>query len=311
MFRARKMVFIPLACAGLAAAVNGVVAPGFGLGLWGLPELGVEGMALATFCSITAAGLLGLGMAVAKGILCRQSFTPWRWEKRAFSYLVKVSGPAGGMQVFWQTGYLVLFAVTASLPHDSINALAGMTAGMRVESIIFLPAIAFNMTASMLVGHCLGAGDAAEAKRVAWRIVKTGCIVMSIGSLCLWPFVGHIANFVSPDPAPQGHVMDYLKYNLLGTPFSVISMIMGGIFTGAGAALYTMAVFSSAIWLVRLPLAWVLGHFIVGEAWGVFLAMFVSQMVQCTVILYIFHRKDWTRFAMTAKRMKTVAQKSS
>jgi MATE family multidrug resistance protein len=205
----------------------------------------------------------------------------------------------------------VLFAVTASLPRDSVNALAGMTAGMRVESIIFLPAIAFNMTSSMLVGHCLGAGDRDEAKRVAWRIIRIGCLVMSLGALCLWPFVGRIAAFVAPDPGAQGHAIDYLKYNLLGTPFSVTSMILGGTLTGAGAALYTFVVFSSAIWLVRLPLAWLLGHVLIGESWGVFMAMLASQAVQSSVILYVFHRKDWARFAMTAKRMKTAERKKT
>ena len=310
MFRARRMVFIPLGSAMLACAVNAVTATGFGLGWWGFPDLGVEGMALATFCSVTVAGFFSLAMAVKRGILRRAAFAPWRWEKRAMAYLIRVAAPAGGLSIFWQTGYLVLFAVAASLPRDSVNALAGMTAGMRVESIIFLPAIAFNMTASMLVGHSLGAGDKVEAKRVAGRIVLLGSVIMSVGALCLWPFVPRIAAFVAPDPGAQVHAIEYLKYNLLGTPFSVVSMTLGGVLSGAGAALYSFVVFSSAIWLVRLPLAWLFGHVVIGESWGVFLAMFISQVVQSLVILYVFRRKDWARFAMTAKRMKTVARKT-
>ena len=45
-----------------------------------------------------------------------------------------------------------------------VSALAGMTAGIRIESLLFLPGFAFNMTASILVGHELGAGRPDEAK---------------------------------------------------------------------------------------------------------------------------------------------------
>ncbi len=304
MFRARSMVFIPLGAAAVACLVNVLLATGLGLGLWGFPHLGVEGMAVSTFCSVTAAGLFNIYKAIRLGIIDRQAFGPWSWEKKALVYLFKVAAPAGGSQIFWQLGYLVLFGVTASLPHDPVNALAGMNAGMRVESILFLPAIAFSMTASMLVGQLLGAGDKKEAARVAWRIIVTGCLAMSLGALCLWPFAEGIAAFIAPDPQARLHALSYLRYNLLGTPFSVISMILSGILTGAGATVYSLAVFSSAVWLVRLPLAYLFGHIIWQDATGVFFAMFVSQAVQASLILFVFRRCDWARFAMTARRAK-------
>ena len=81
-------------------------------------------------------------------------------------------------------------------------------------------------------------------------------------------------------------------------------MILSGILTGAGATVYSLAVFSSAVWLVRLPLAYLFGHIIWQDATGVFFAMFVSQAVQASLILFVFRRCDWARFAMTARRAK-------
>lgn len=306
MFRARRMVFIPLAASLLACAVNFVTATGFGLGWWGLPAYGIEGMALATFCSVTAAALYNLFMAFRKDILNRRAFAPWRWERKAFGYLLKVALPSGGSQLLWQLGYLVLFGVVGSLPYDSINALAGMTAGMRIESIVFLPAFALNMTSAMLVGHCLGAGDRDEARRISWRIVTVGCLAMSTAALCLWPFVGRIAVFISPDAGAQAYVVEYLRFNLLSTPFSVGNLVFSGAMAGAGATLYPLVISGASIWLVRLPLAWFIGHYLGGGPWGVFLAMFISQMVQAIAMLFTFQRRDWAGFAMTAGRMKTV-----
>lgn len=73
------------------------------------------------------------------------------------------------MQFLWQLGYLVLFGIVAALP-DSVSALAGLTAGMRIESILFMPAIAFNATASIMVGNALGAGKKRTPKKLGLQL---------------------------------------------------------------------------------------------------------------------------------------------
>ena len=298
MFRARKSVYIPLFTAGMAFVINAFASTGFGLGYWGLPALGARGIAYATLVSITSMALCNLAVLVRQGFLTKKAFAPLKWEKKALPYLAKVALPAGAMQFSWQLGYMVLFAVVASLPFGSVDALAGMAAGMRVESVLFLPAVAFSMTGSMLVGHCLGAGNKAEAKRVGWRLILAGAGSMTLAAIALWPFLKNLAAFIAPDAGAQADALVYLRYNLLATPFSVISMCLGGIFTGAGAAVYTFFVFGTAIWLVRLPLAYIFGHILWQSADGVFLGMFISQAFQASIILYLFQTRDWARFAM-------------
>lgn len=302
MFRAGKSVYIPLFSAAMAFVLNVFASTGFGLGWWNLPSFGARGIAYATLLSVTAMAFFNLIVLVRRGILNKKSFAPWKWEKRALPYLVKVALPAGGMQLSWQLGSLVLFAVVASLPRDSINALAGMAAGMRVESILFLPAFAFNMTAAMLTGHCLGAGNPEEARRVGWRLLLYGAGGMSVAALVLWPFLKDVAAFIAPDPGAREHALIYLRYNLLATPCSVTSMCLGGIMAGAGATVYTLVVFGMAVWAVRLPLAIALGHYFGLSSDGVFLAMLVSQVFQACAMLYIFQTRDWAGFAMIRRR---------
>lgn len=298
MFRARKMVLIPLGCMMIVSLVNTVADFGLGLGWWGFPQMGYAGVAWATFYSITAGALFNMVMLVRKGLLRRDSGAPWRWARCAAPYLIKVALPAGGMQIMWQTGYLVLFAITGSLPAGSIDALAGMTAGMRIESLLFLPAFAFNMTASILVGHFLGAGRKAEAKRVGLRLLLMACGSLTVVAVFMWPFVPEICAFLSPQPAVQAQAAVYLKYNLVSIPFTVASMTLGGIMTGAGATLYTFIVYSSATWLVRLPVAYVMGHHVWGNSEGVFVAMLISQIFQSGTMLWLFWYHDWSRFSM-------------
>lgn len=298
MFRARQWVYVPLFSAAGAVLINAAASTGFGLGWWGLPDLGARGIAWATFASVSAMALLNFAVLVKRGVIAKDSFAPWKWEKKALPYLVKVALPTGGMQFSWQLGSLALLAIVASLPHGNVDALAGVAAGMRVESMLFLPAFAFNMTASILVGHCLGAGNKQEAKRVGWRLITFGAGSMTLAALVLWPFLQHVAAFITPDPGAREHALVYLRYNLLAVPCSVASMCLGGVMTGAGAAMYTFIVFGLATWAVRLPLAFLFGHIVWQTSEGVFIAMFISQVFQASIMLYIFQNRDWARFSM-------------
>ena len=305
VFRAHKIVRVPLASAVVVCIINAVFDIGLGLGKFGMPNLGAHGLIYASILSVGAGGLFNLMVLTRKGLLSRSSFGPWRWERRAFPYVMKVALPSGGTQLLWQLGYMMLFMITNTLPRDSVVAVNGLVAGLRIEGILFMPAMAFSFTAAVLVGHCLGAGNLAEARRVALRITAAGVISMGLLAACIYPWLPEITSFVSPkDAGVQAVAVSYMVFNLIAVPFTVTSMVMGGIFSGAGAALYSLLAFSLGTWVVRLPLAWYLGHVLWQDASGVFAAMLISQIVQAAICLYLFFCRSWFRFASTAKRLE-------
>ena len=66
--------------------------------------------------------------------------------------------------------------------------------------------------------------------------------------------------------------------------------------------MYQAVIFGTAAWLVRLPLAYVLGHLVLKSANGVWMAMFASVLVQCATMLYFYHYKDWYQFTLRKNR---------
>lgn len=306
-FRAQKKVMYPLFAMMIVTAVNTFGDFAFALGMWGFPDFGYKGLAWSTFASVLCGMLFCLAVLYKQGYLKRKSFAPWRWVKRAFPYLFKVAWPAGLMQVVWHSAYMVLYAITAALPVGSVIALAGMSAGIRVESMLFLPGFAFNLTASILVGNILGQGDIKAAKRMGYLVMLLGLGLVSTFTLVLWMFIEPVASFIAPDPEVSLEAVNYLKYNMAAIPFLLVSMILGGALTGAGATFYQMIVMGSSAWLIRLPLAWYLGHVHMEEATGIWLAMFISMVVQAMLMLYFYQFKDWTRFSMRKGRRLTPA----
>lgn len=301
MFRATRQVFPPLVVMIVVCTANVLGALGFGLGYFGLPNYGYMGIAWSSFGCILLGAIINCLLLHRLGYLRKVDMPPLRWIRKGMHYLMRVSLPAGASQVVWNTGYMMLFAIVASLPSDSVSALAGLTAGMRVESLIFMPALAFNMTASILVGNTLGAGNTKEAQRLGLLITACGCVFISLMAVALWPFMTEIAALLSSDPAAQLQTTNYLRFNLISAPFTTASMILGGVMTGAGATRYNLIVYGSSFWLVRLPVAWLFGHIIWQDASGVFMAMLASQAVQSIVMLYVIFKCDWTRFAMNTR----------
>ena len=298
MFRATRQVLPPLWVALLVCIVNLIVCMGCGLGMFGLPDLGFYGLIGGNVVSHVVGALCNCLLLARSGYLCRRAIPQWRWLVQALPYLVRVAVPAGIASLVWQTGYLALFVLVASLPKDSVNALAGLTAGLRVESLLFLPGMAFNMSVAVLVGNCLGAGKAEEARRISMNMTAIGTLALSLVALVLWPFRQELASFMSHDTMVQAQIVNYLTYNFLSTPFSIASTVMGGIMVGAGATQYNMAVYGGCSWLIRLPLGYLLGHILWETANGVFCAMLVSQCFQASIMLLVVYYCNWTRFAM-------------
>lgn len=307
VFRAKKQVMAPLVGWGLAAVVNVIGDFGLGLGLWGLPDMGYKGLAISTFVSLCAGLAFNLLLLRREGFLSLSAIPPWRWMRRGFPYLFKVAWPSGLMQIVWHSGYLVLYGITASLPVGSVEALAGMAVGVRIESILFLPPMAFNFTAGILVGHSLGADRPDEAKRTGYRVALLGTLLAVLLGAALWPVLDQAAGILTQEEEVRLQAASYLRYNILAIPFTVSGLILIGALAGAGATLYNMAVTGPSIWLVRLPLALVLGHMVLGRAEGVWMAMLASQAIQATAMLYVYQFKDWRRFAMPRTRPGAVA----
>ncbi|MBI9078413.1 MAG: MATE family efflux transporter [Pseudodesulfovibrio sp.] len=302
IFRASKEVMYPLYSIMAVTILNGVLDIGLGLGWWGFPNIGFKGLAWATFASVTVGACINLFILAKKGLLKPESFAPWRWMKRAAPYLLKVAWPAGLHQIVWHSGYLVLYAITASLPLGEIDALAGMAIGLRIEALLFLPAFAFNMTASILVGHYLGAQQPGEAKKFGVRILCLGLITITLFSMIVWQFVVPWVDLLTRDAAVAAQAVNYLKWNMLAIPFTLISMIMAGVLNGAGATMYNMVIMGAATWLIRLPLAYGLGHLVMFSSEGIWIAMFCSQLVQSFILIYVFAFKNWQKFAMIKTR---------
>lgn len=298
LFRATRQVMPPLQISVLVCMANLLCSLGFGLGWFGFPAFGCPGIMWANVISQSVGAIANCLLLRRSGYLRFRPFPTPAWLRKALPYLLRVALPAGAAQLVWQSGYLTIFILVASLPTGSVAALAGLTAGLRAEGLLFMPAMAFNMTNAILVGNSLGMGKPRQAKRLGLTLTGIAAGGMTLVALAIWPFRPEIADFLSNDAATRAQIISYLSYNLVGTPFSIASQVMGGIMVGAGATQFNLLVYGGTFWAVRVPLGWLLGHKLWGSASGVFAAMLISQTIQTFIMLYVVLKVNWAAFAM-------------
>jgi Na+-driven multidrug efflux pump len=207
--------------------------------------------------------------------------------------IISLGWPAALLQIAWNAGSIILYNILGRLGEQSFIALASITNGLRIESIIFLPAFALNMTAAVLVGQNMGAGKPDHAAQLGWRLSLGGAALFSLIAAVIFFMAEPCAALLSKDPLVVAETARYLKLNMLSEPFMALSMILGGGLQGAGDMRGSMMVIIIGMWFIRLPLAVVLGLLLGYGALGVWIAMVISMIVQGMLMSVRFYRGKW------------------
>jgi putative MATE family efflux protein len=292
VFRAAGKPLIPFQIMGAVTIMN--VGANFALVFgWGpLPELGYMGIAWATVLSML------LGMSCVALLLQQPAWRrvwegPWRPRRDIISNVLRISWPAAILQVAWNAGSLVLFQFLGQLGQQSITAMAAYTNGLRMEAVSYLPAFALNMAAAVLVGQSLGAGSVEQAKRFGWQMARSGALALSILAAILFWLAPQLASILTPDPDVWFETIRYLRINMLSVPFMVFSVVLGGAMQGAGDTKGVMKIIVFAIWIIRIPLAFLLCFPLGLGALGIWLAMLGSMILQSIMITRRFSQGGW------------------
>lgn len=254
-------------------------------------SLGFRGIALATASSAFVGAISNL-------FSVRKLMTGfYRFSSSLGKQLIHIGWPMGVLQALWQLGSMALFLIVSELPKNNIETLAAFTAGLRIESAIYLPAFAFNMANAVVVGNLLGEKKRDEAYRSGLVTASIGVAVVSFMVLLVITHAERIASFLSPNPVVIHESIHYLTIAMISEPFMAWGVILGGGLSGAGDTRSVLIRVSLSIWLIRIPLAYwlviVLGY---GSS-AVWWSMNLSQFIQAFLLYRRYAKKDWLETA--------------
>ena len=292
IFRAGGEVGLSLVAMFCISVINIVLNFLLVFGLSSFQGFGYKGIALSTAAAMSAGTIICL-MLFRKSRWKNISSGSWHVSADLVRKIVILSWPAALIQISWNAGGIVLYNILSHLREGSISAMAALTNGLRIEAIIYLPAFAFSMAASVLTGQNLGAGASERAQKIGWKIAVSGVIFVSVMALPIFIWASDITSPVAKDRQVLAETVRYLRVTMLSEPFMALSVILGGCLQGAGDTKGAMLVIVSALWIIRLPLAYLLAVVAGYGAYGVWLAMVLSMCVQGIAMTIRFRNGRW------------------
>jgi len=292
IFRAAGDVKKPLLTMFFVALVNIVGDFVLVFGIPPFPEMGYRGIAFSTASSFTAGMLISVALLATKR--WRGVFTePWSVSFPTIGRIVDIGWPSVFLQVAWQAGSIVLYNILSRLGEGTITALAALTNGLRIEAIIFLPAFALNMAASVLAGQNLGAGDPGRAEKLGWKTAGAGMVLLGGLAVPVFIWAEAFASILARTPEVLAETANYLRINMVSEPFLALGTILSGAITGAGDTRATMWIIVACMWGVRLPLAYLLAITLGYGPTGVWVSMVVSMMCYAFLMALRFRGGRW------------------
>jgi putative MATE family efflux protein len=253
-------------------------------GVGPFPKLGVEGAALASVMVRGGGFLLGVTIALRRGLI-RIAAPDWR----AIPVIVRVGAPLSLAGALLSIIYMWLTRFTSRF---GTPALAALGVGHKMEGLGFIAISGFALSASALVGQNLGAGQEGRA-REAVRLTVGYCLVVTVTTALAFLVIPE--TLVSLFTSDRAVIVDgalYLRVIAFAQIGQSFELILEGALAGAGYTFWPQIV-STSLTALRIPLAaWWSG--LVGLL-GIWLALSVTAIARGVAMVVFWKRGAWRR----------------
>ena len=253
--------------------------------------LGVKGAAIATSLSCTITSILLLIILIGTDNPIRiRLFERFPYEKSIQRSAIRLGIPVALERSTLSLGQIVFTKMVGTL---GTTALAAHFLANTAESITYLPPSGFSIAATTLVAQSLGDNDKALAKKFANLCTLWGTLLMSFMGLMLYAFAPDLMRFFTSDAAVIALGTTILRIEAFAEPAFGLSMLAFGVFRGAGDTRRPFFISIAGMWLLRLPLAYLLLRTTRLGLLGIWIAMASDLILRGIICLVQYRRFTW------------------
>ena len=207
-----------------AALVQVVVGGTLGLGLFGLPQFGMRGVAAGQLTAFALAAIFLLWYLVSGRSRLKLNFAAFTFQRGMFFDILKVGAIACLSPL---QSVLTILIFTKILAGFGTEMLAGYGMGSRLEFLLTPIAFAFGVASVPMVGMAIGAGMVTRARRVAWTAAAASGLTVGLVGLVVAVKPALWVSLFTADPGVTAAANSYFAW--AGPTF---------VFFGIGACLY-------------------------------------------------------------------------
>ncbi|ARS35326.1 MATE family efflux transporter [Pontibacter actiniarum] len=291
-FRGAGQPHLAMRALWLANGANIILDPLLIFGLGSIEGLGLAGAAWATTIGRSIGVLYQLYHLFNGKHLLKLTRENMVLSVGVIIRILKLASGGVGQYLIDSASWIFLTRLMAEF---GSSALAGYTVAFRIIMFTLLPAWGLSSAAATLVGQNLGAQKAKRAELAVWLTARYNMVFMAAVTLVFILFGEHLSDFFTDEAVVISVATEALQIITLGYVFFGLGMVMVQAFNGAGDTRTPAAINVVVLWLIEIPLAYLLALYFHFGATGIFIAIAFCHSFHALVSGWLFRRGTWKR----------------
>jgi putative MATE family efflux protein len=262
-------------------------------GMFGFPQLGIIGAAIATVIARVLELVLTFILLLRKGSVFNTQFSKlFSIHKKLLGSIVIMTLPLMLNELLWSSGNTVFFY---SYSRRGTDALAAMTITSSVSSLVFIFFGGIATAVAVLVGNTLGKNQLELAKENAKKLITFSVVIALFAGILLFTlsfFIVHIYNVSQT-------VKDIAQFNIrvqsMLIPIYTFNVCLFFTFRAGGDTKSTFIFDSGFMMLVSVPIALSLSFFTVLPVTTMFLLVQLTELPKLSFGLWRYSKGHWIK----------------
>jgi putative MATE family efflux protein len=290
--RSIEQAKMPTVVSAISLVINTVLNYGLIFGKLGMPQLGVEGAAIATLIARIIEFILIMVLIYGSDhVLAARPKELFSFTKDYVRSIMDKASPVVANETLWALGNVMYAIAIAKIGAEAIASFQVSMSLYRFYEVVFMGLAA---ACQVMIGNRIGAGEEDLARKYAGRFLKMSQSAALIISLVIALTAGIFLQWFRL-PSELTLQAKYLMYIFAAfTFFKIFNLMMiVGILRGGGDTKYALYVEVAAVWLVGVPMAFFGAVFLKAGVLIVVAMIMLEEIVKTVLTFRRYLSQKW------------------
>lgn len=271
-------------------------------GLFGMPILGVKGVAISTIFS-QVSGLIVMFVVLKRNVGLSFSLKdmlkiPKEEIIDTLKSIFKIGGPSAGETLSYNISQIIVTSIISTM---GAYVLTTRFYVFNLMCYIMMFGLATAQATQIIIGHLIGAGKKDEAYKACIRSLKLSATV-SFCVAIVFALVGKKLLGIFTDDLNIIELGGTLfLITIVLEPGRTFNLVIGHALKGTGDAKYTMFIGMLSMWIVMVLMSYVLGIKMNLGLVGVWIAFASDEWIRGIIMLKRWKSRAWEQKAIVSK----------
>lgn len=265
------------------------------LGLFGIPVLGVAGVAWSIVVARTVAVVLLFFVVYRKLSLRFKLKDLIQINRRDIKSIMNIGIPSAGEGVSYQFSQLIITGFIATIGEAALSARVYVS---NITMLCFLFTLAIAQGTQLLVARQVGAQQFEAAHKRALKTLKIAVFASFVSAVALASFGTSIMSLFTSSPEIIAIGVPLLWASVILEPGRAMNIVLMGTLKSAGDVRFPVAIGILSMWGIAVVLSYTLGlQFGLGLL-GIWIAFSADEWFRGLFALKRWNSRKWAQYAV-------------